>query len=98
MRGYRKRHRFSKKKKKLHKKRRPTQPPEVIDDFINLMKEIFEQYSWVQIFNCDETFWRVSQGGDYTWAEIGSTDITVRGNDEKDRFTVLCTIDAKGNL
>ena len=92
---FRKRHRFS--GRKYHKKRRPKATDKDIESFLNKIEEIISKYPKCQIFNCDETFWRISQSGDYTWAEVGSTDISVNGEDEKKGFTVLCTIDAAGN-
>lgn len=48
------------------------------------------------IFNVDETFWRICQNGNYTWAQKGSTNVTINTQNEKAGFTTLCTIDANG--
>lgn len=94
IRNFRIRHRFS--RKKTQKKRKNEVSKEKIETFLKDMKNIFAKYPRSQIFNSDETFWRIAQGGDFTWTQIGSTDTSLIIEDEKKGFTVLCTIDATG--
>ena len=62
----------------------------------NLIEEVFNTVPFSHIFNVDETFWRLCQSGDYTWAPTGSTNVTINTQDEKAGFTTVCTIGANG--
>ena len=94
IRQFKSRHNFS--RRKVHKKRRPTASQQTIDEFINLIEEVFNTVPFSHIFNVDETFWRLCQSGDYTWAPTGSTNVTINTQDEKAGFTTVCTIGANG--
>ena len=94
IRQFKARHNFA--RRKAHKKRRPTVSDETIEEFLTLIEQIFNTIPKSHIFNVDETFWRLCENGDYTWASVGSTKVNVNTCDEKAGFTCVCTIGADG--
>lgn len=94
IRQFKKRHNFA--RRKAHKKRRPTASDETIEEFLTSIEQIFNTTPKSHIFNADETFWRLCENGDYTWAAVGSTKVNVNTCDEKAGFTSVCMISADG--
>jgi hypothetical protein len=84
--------------RKARYKRRSTCPQEIIDSFLNQMKEIMHHAELSNILNGDETFWRLVNPASFCWAERGASSISFNiDNCQKKGFSVMATIDAAGN-
>ena len=92
---FKKRHHFS--SRRMHLKRRPNIEEENILQWKQKIKSLLKEVPKDHIVNVDETAWFFYPRGLLTWAEKGSSNVSVTiGGSDKENITALCAITAAG--
>ena len=83
--------------RRAHFKRRTSSSQARIAPWIEKIKELMVSVPKEDVYNCDETAWRLFPNGLLTWAQRGSDNVTITTkDDEKKCLTALATIKADG--
>ena len=93
--SFKKRHGFS--SRRAHIKRRPAVSEDGIKQWKERIKKLLREQPKDHIINVDETAWFFYPKGLLTWANKGSSDISIQiGGNDKENITALCAITATG--
>ncbi|KAK8841784.1 hypothetical protein M9Y10_026733 [Tritrichomonas musculus] len=84
-------------RRRSHPERRPSAAKETINLFLQRCRYVFKNGKKTHIVNTDESFFRTTPDGMYTWAFKGSSDVIINvDGDSKEGFTYLGTISSDG--
>ena len=95
MRKFRKRHHFS--QRKGHLKRRPKATEEEIQTFKEKVQHVLQIAEGDHVINADESPWHFDEKSLTTWAQTGSENVIIEGN-QKPCFTFIGAINANNQL